>query len=444
MLIYLDLLKSSVVSLLSYFAGLTLYRNKEMTLTEANRKISQIPLTVWILGIMTLLLNLSSIMIFSLSPLYLTQVMGLAAMYLGIFEGCVEFCSWVTRVFAGALSDYLRKRKPILISACIVTVIARPLFAIAPSVTWVYGAKLLDRISNGFQATPREALVGDVAPSEIKGTCYGLRQSLGVTGSLLGAAALMYLMRVTHNDYKLIFWIAGIPPILALCALLLFVKDSPSEVIEKKLKEKERGSYFKALFSKVPQLSRGYWTVICVTAIFMISNYSGAYRILQAKNEGFPIEDISIIMIAQNLGTMLAAFPMGRFSDMIDRRILLTVGFFITVSSNLFLVFLGGVSGILVGSLLWGMQMGVTQSILSTMVADTTNKALRGTAFGIYYCVIAFSLLCGNTLMGCLSGRFGLSMGFVSSAIISAIGIALVFLVMKPFRNGKETSAIAK
>jgi len=371
-------------------------------------------------------------------------VMGLAAMYLGIFEGCVEFCSWITRVFAGALSDYLRKRKPILIAACIATVVARPLFAIAPTVTWIYGAKLLDRISNGFQATPREALVGDVAPSEIKGACYGLRQSLGVAGSLLGAAALMYLMRVTHNDFRLIFWIAGIPPILALCALLFFVKDSSTEVIEKKLKEKRKGTTVKEIFSRIPQLSKGYWTVISVTAVFMISNYSGAYRILQAEGAGFPIEDISIIMIAQNLGTMLAAFPMGRFSDMIDRRILLTIGFFITICSNLFLVFLGGTSGILVGSLLWGMQMGVTQSILSTMVADTTDKGLRGTAFGIYYCVIAFSLLSANTLMGCLSGRFGLSTGFMSSAIISTIGIGLVFLVMKPFRNGKGSIVTVK
>ncbi len=409
-----------------------------MTITKANRKISQIPRTVWILGVMTLLLNLSSIMIFSLSPLYLTQVMGLAAMYLGVFEGCVEFCSWITRVFAGALSDYLNKRKPVLLFACIATVIARPIFAIAPNVICVYGAKLLDRISNGFQATPREALVGDVSPAEIKGTCYGLRQSLGVVGSLLGAAALMYLMRITHNDYKLIFWIASIPPVLALGALVFFVKDSSTAASEQKMQEKKKEKYFIELIQKIRHLSGGFWTVICVTAVFMVSNYSGAYRILQAENAGFPLQDISIIMIAQNLGTMIAAFPMGRLSDMIDRRILLTIGFFMTITSNVFLVFLGGVSGILIGSMLWGMQMGVTQSILSTMVADTTHKGLRGTAFGIYYCVIAFSLLSANTLMGCLSSQYGLSAGFVSSGVIAAAAICLVFLVMKPFRNQKS------
>ncbi|MBX9923309.1 MAG: MFS transporter [Rhabdochlamydiaceae bacterium] len=402
-----------------------------------NRKIFQIPFTIWILGGMSLLLNASSIMIFSLSPLYLTQVFGLAAVYLGILEGGVEFCSWTMRVFAGALSDYLSKRKPVLLFACALTVLARPIFAIASSAGWVYVAKLLDRIANGFQAPPREALVGDAAPSHLKGACYGLRLSLGVIGSLLGAIALMYLMRSTENNYTLIFWIASIPPLLALTALTLFVKDSSPTNLEEKIQEKKKDGYFKVFYQKASQLTSDYWSIIWITGVFMISNYSGAYRILQAQSTGFPIGDIALIMIAQNLGNMIAAFPVGKLSDKIDRRILLIFGFSMTVLANCCFGLASGTVSIILGSALWGVQMGITQSILSAMVADTAKKDLRGTAFGIYYFVIAFSLFAANTLMGVLSGRYGHTAGFMASAGIAAIGMILVFLVRTPYSKKK-------
>lgn len=403
---------------------------------RAERKISRVPLTVWSLGIMTFFLNLSSIMIFSLSPLYLTQVFGLAAVYLGIFEGGIEFCSWMTRIFAGVFSDYLRKRKPVLLLACLLTVVARPIFAIANHVGWIYAAKLLDRIANGFQATPREALVGDVSPAGIKGTCYGLRQSLGVIGSLLGALLLMYLMRITGNDYQSIFCIAGILPVLALIVLTIFVKDAPNLELKQE-QEKQKPKYFTLFLQKVKLLDRHFWGIISVAGIFMMSNYSGAYRILQAESTGFPVSDVSLIMIAQNLGTMIAAFPMGWLSDAIDRRILLAFGFFLTITANLLLGFTIDTTGIMVGAVLWGMQMGVTQSILSTMVSETVHRDLRGTAFGVYYFVIAFSLFFANTLMGSLSNFYGLTTGFMTSATIAGLSLFLVFLVISSSRKKK-------
>ena len=175
-------------------------------MTNQSKKsfLKRIPSTIWAIGIVTLLINLSSIVIFSLSPLYITQVFGLATFELGLLEGVIESCSWFTRIFAGVVSDYLHKRKPILIVAYSLTALSRPIFALAPNIGWIYGARLSDRISNGLQATPREALVGDVAPHDLKGACYGLRQTLSLVGSLLGAIGVMYLMRRTGNNYEFI------------------------------------------------------------------------------------------------------------------------------------------------------------------------------------------------------------------------------------------------
>ena len=198
-----------------------------MLITKRFSFFKQIPSTVWAIGFVTLLLNLSTIVIFSLSPLYITQVFGLAAQELGHFEAVIESSSWFTRIFAGVLSDVLHRRKALLIFACGLTVISRPLFALAPHMGWIYASRLLDRVANGFQATPREALVGDVAPSGLKGACYGLRQTLGVIGSLIGALGVMYLMHYTGNNYQLIFLIASVPSVLAFLALMFFVKDAP-------------------------------------------------------------------------------------------------------------------------------------------------------------------------------------------------------------------------
>lgn len=296
--------------------------------------LQEIPATIWVISLVTLLINFSSVMIFSLSPLYLTQVFGLAVFHLGILEGVIEFVSWSTRIFSGIISDYLNKRKPLLIIAYTMTFISRPIFAMAPSIMWIYVAKLTDRISNGIQATPREALIGDAAPKDMKGTCYGLRQSLGVIGSVIGALAVMVLMRSLNNDYSTIFWLASFPSLIALLALVFFVKDVKTPSSGGNIESKKRISFVDQI-KQISRLDSSFWMIILVTAVFMISNYNASYRILQAEKLGFLAADVSLIMIIQNLGVMLAAFPMGRLSDSFDKRVLLSIGFIITIASNL-------------------------------------------------------------------------------------------------------------
>ncbi len=397
-----------------------------MQLPKSN--LAKIPKAIWIIGFVTLLMNLSSIMIFSLTPLYITQVFGLAAFHLGLLEGGVEFCSWITRIFSGVISDFLKKRKPILIFAYACTFLSRPVFALASNVWWVYAAKLTDRISNGIQATPREALVGDIAPKGTKGTCYGLRQSLGLLGSLLGATGIVYLMRATNNNYEFIFWIAAIPPLLALVAMTFFVKDP---VQTPSIKQEENQNSFSLLgqIKKIPHLGKAFWCITLVSGVFMTSNYSGAYRILQAERIGFPLTDISIIMVIQNLAALLSAFPTGRLSDRIDRRILLAIGFCITILSNISLGFIEGIPGIIIGSALWGMQMGITQSVFLALVADASDRSLRGTAFGMYYFVTAIALFTANCSMGWLFDLYGPTLAFVFSGATAAIGLPLLLLI---------------
>lgn len=402
-----------------------------MTDCVKNYWIASIPKTVWVISVVTLLMNLSSIIIFSLSPLYLTQVLGLATLHLGVLEGFIELISWVTRGFSGVVSDYLKKRKLILVFAYTLTTISRPIFALAPSIVWIYCAKLTDRISNGLQASPREALISDVAPKNLKGACYGFRQSLGVFGSLLGAVSLMILMRFSDNNYQFIFWLSAIPPLVGLLILLSFIKDSPSQETAKQ-KEIRKKIPFITQLKQISRLDYSFWSIILVASVFMVSNYSGAYRILHAAKIGFPLSDVSLVMVVQNIGIMLAAFPIGRLSDRFSRRTLLAIGFLIAIISNLSFCLIAGPFGVLLGSALWGVQMGITQSILLSMIADATPKDLRGSGFGIYYLANAFAMCLANILAGWLFEAYGSLWAFGSSAFIAAVGLILIPLIRRP------------
>lgn len=402
-----------------------------MTPVDRCDKVFKIPYMIWIIGVSALLMNLSSIIVFSLTPLYLTHVFGMNIFHLGILEGVVEFFSWGMRVFSGLISDYFRKRKPLLILAYVLTTLSRPIFALAPSVGWIYFAKLTDRISNGLQATPREALVGDIAPKEKLGACYGLRQSLGFAGSILGALSIMLLMPYLHNNFSYVFWVAGIPALLALLAMAFFVKDvvSPDSLSS----QKEHTSFSK-LFKGIVNLNASFWLLMLIAGVFMVSNYSGAYRILYANSIGMPLESVSVVMLVQNIGA-LAGFPIGKLSDKYNRRGLLAVGFIVTILANSCFAVLNSVVGIIIGAALWGVQMGITQSLFQAMVSDTVPQDLRGSGFGIYYLVIAFALFIANAVMGFVFDSYGALTGFMISSGIAFTGLLLIG-ILAPYSRG--------
>lgn len=392
----------------------------------------QIPIMIWVIGIGALLTNFSSIMVFSLTPIYLTQVLGLTTFHFGILEGILEFSSWAIRVFSGIFSDYLRKRKPLLVFAYTLTTCTRPILALATGIGSIYSAKLMDRISNGLQASPREALVGDIAPKEKKGACYGLRQALGFIGSILGALSIMFLMAHMKQDFHFIFWLASIPSLLALLMMIFLVKDS-SRTHSHPEKERQPPLFF---IKNMTRLDPIFWNLIWVAGIFMISNFSGAYRILQANHVGLSQGFASLVMIMQNIGA-LAAFPIGKLSDKTDRKRLLALGCCITILANFFFGFMSNAIGAMIGAILWGIQIGITQSMFQTMIADTVHPDLRGTGFGIYYLVTAFSLFLANAVMGFIFEAYGSTTAFMFSALIAFFGILLIGMLK--LERKKET-----
>lgn len=384
----------------------------------------QIPRTVWVLGVVTLLINVSSVMIYSLWPLYVTHVFGLAVFHFGILEGFLEFSSWVVRIVSGVVSDALRRRKPFLLFSYILIFLTRPLLAWAPAIGWAYGARLLDRFSNGFQATPRDALIGDTAPKALKGSCFGLKQSLGFAGSFLGAGALAYWSTNGAINYSSIFLYASLPPLTAILAVSLFASEPAGS---------HRNAPRLSISSHIRQianLSPLYWKILIIAGVVAISYYSAAYRTLYAEHMGLSISLIPMLMIAQNAGSMLAGLPAGKLSDTFDRRIMLAIGLVMTIFSNLCLS-VGTPFMIITSSLLWGVNMGTVQSVFLSMITDVTETGVRGTAFGLFYFVNAIGLFCANTLTGWLFDSSGPKTAVAASTLIVSLGLLLIPLIGK-------------
>lgn len=394
-------------------------------MTQAAKTIP-IPRSIWALGFVSFLMKISAVIVFSISPLFLTQVLGASHFVVGLLEGLIEPISLFTRFFAGILSDFIHKRKALIAIGYVFAIISRPLLALATSFSWVFLGRAFDRLGNGLDATPRDALVGDIAPPTIKGACYGLRESLSRTGSLVGSILILAfdLFGLIQGNYSFLFWLGSIPTVLALIVLLVFVKDPVNEKFQtKKIKQK-------LVWKEVFHLPFSFWIILLFSGLFMVSNFSGAFLILRAEEMGSGLS----VMIVQNLATAAVAYPVGYLSDKMGRKSMMALGIFFVVLSNLFLAEGGSVFIVLGGVFLWGVELGITQSILPVLIADTCPEDHRGTGFGLFQLVCGIGLLVANVLAGWISTDIGPSYMFYASAFIAAFSSIFLLFIQKKSR----------
>lgn len=387
-------------------------------------------MSIWAIGFVSLLINASSVIIFNVFPFYATKELGLSFKGLGVIEGALEAMSWFTRIFSGILSDFLHKRKPILMAALALIAASRFVFPMAQNIAWIVGARALDRVGNGLQASPREALVGDAAPPHLKGASYGLRQTLSLIGSFAGSLVLMYMFNRVGIQYQVAFILSLIFAVVAFVILFFFVKDR-SEV---KLKKTERLKPFH--LSEILNLPPSYWVVVFVASFFMMSNYSSSFMMLRGESAaGMSESSIPVVMVVQNLAAFLSAFPFGWLSDKLGRVSFLALGFSLVVVSNFLLASSGSITLYLLGVAIWGVQMGINQSLIVASIADASPAHLRGSAFGIYYISVAISLFLSNYIGGVLSHEFGAEWIFYASSSVACVALLLLPLMRRALKN---------
>lgn len=388
-----------------------------------------VPRTVWALGVVSLLMDTSSEMIHGLLPVFLVATLGASAGLVGLIEGISEATVAVGKVFSGWLSDRLGRRKLLAVIGYGLAGLSKPLFPLAQAPIHVMAARLADRIGKGVRGAPRDALVADVTPSGLRGAAFGLRQALDTVGAVLGPLIAIGLMELLAGDIRAVFWWAAIPAALSVAMLLFGVKEAPDTAPAK--------APFPLSLRAARSLGPGFWAVAALAAVFTLARFSEAFLILRARDRGLDLALAPLILVVMNLVYALSATPAGDLSDRIDRRWVLATGLVVLITADLTLALWPTLIGALVGTALWGLHMGLTQGLLSAMVADRAPGDLRGTAFGLFNLVTGAALFVASGLAGLLWDRFGPAATFEAGAGFAAL--TLIWLaVARPGAAPKE------
>lgn len=387
-----------------------------------------LPRAIWVLGFVSLLMDISSELIHSLLPLFLVGTLGVSVLVVGLIEGVAESTALTVKVFSGALSDYFRRRKLLALVGYALGALTKPAFALAQGAGVVVAARFVDRIGKGIRGAPRDALVADLVGPDQRGAAYGLRQSLDTVGAFVGPLLATALMLLFLGDFRAVFWVAVVPALLAVALLLFGVREPPPSNPAAAINPIRRES--------LRRLPAAYWAVVVVGGVFTLARFSEAFLVLRAEQLGVAVSFVPLVMVAMNLVYAVSAYPFGRLADAMSHAALLAWGLLALVAADLLLAFASTWPVMLLGVALWGLHMGMTQGLLAAMVADTAPADLRGTAFGLFNLVSGLAMLAASATAGLLWDRLGAQATFLAGAAFAVA--ALVALLGWTGRRARQ------
>lgn len=380
--------------------------------------LTKIPGAVWALGFVSLLMDVSSEMIHSVLPLFMVTTLGAGPIAVGLVEGLAESTALIVKVFSGALSDYLGRRKGLAVFGYALGALTKPLFALASSTGIVLTARLIDRVGKGIRGAPRDALVADLAPAHLRGAAFGLRQSLDTVGAFLGPLLAVGLMLLWANDFRAVFWVAVVPGLAAVGLLVVGVREPEAQQGKTPINPIRR--------ENLRRLPVSYWWVVGVGGVFTLARFSEAFLVLRARDSGVPVALVPLVMVAMNLVYAASAYPFGKLSDAMAHKKLLALGLLVLIAADVVLAISHHWAVVLVGVGLWGVHMGITQGLLAKLVADTAPADLRGTAYGFFNLVSGLALLVASTLAGLLWAGLGAEVAFYAGAAFCSLALAVL------------------
>ena len=361
-------------------------------------------------------MDISSEMIHSLLPVFLVAALGASTEIVGLIEGVGEATASISKLFSGWISDRLGKRKALTVVGYGLGALSKPFFAIAPTPLWVLGARFSDRVGKGVRGAPRDALVADLVPTQLRGTAYGLRQSLDTVGAFAGPLFALAIMETFNNDFRLVFWLAVIPGIVAVTILVVAIREPapPREIAE-------AGAPIR--WNRLSRLGNPFWAIVAVGIVLTLARFSEAFLVLRAVSVGFSTALAPLVFVMMNIVYASSAYPWGALSDRFDRRLMLATGFLVLILADIVLAIAPGILVVMIGVSLWGLHMGMTQGLLAALVADAAHNDLRGTAFGFFNFASGIALLLASLIAGVLWQVIGPSATFVAGATFTVIGL---------------------
>ena len=376
----------------------------------------RLPTAIWALGGVSMLMDISSEMIHSLLPVFLVVTLGTSVATVGLIEGIAEATAAVAKVFSGVLSDHLRQRKGLAILGYGLAALTKPLFPLANSAATVFSARFLDRIGKGIRGAPRDALVADLTPPAIRGAAYGLRQALDTVGAIGGPLLALVLMGWFAGNIRAVFSVAVVPALLSVLLLVVAVHEPTRAAGAAPATNPLR-------MQALRRMPSTYWAVLGFASLLTLARFSEAFLILRADSLGFAMARVPLVLVVMNLVYALSAYPAGLVSDRLSRPALMAVGLLVLIAADLTLAGATGTGMLMGGVALWGLHMGLTQGLLSTLIADTAPVELRGTAFGFFHLATGLATLLASVLAGGLWTTFGAPATFLAGALLTALAL---------------------
>ena len=391
----------------------------------------KIPKSIWALGFVSLFMDTSSELIHSLMPIFMVTTLGVSVTAVGVVEGIAEATALLTKIFSGTLSDYLGRRKLLTLIGYGLAAITKPLFPLADSVGLVLASRFLDRIGKGIRGAPRDALVGELAPAEIRGACFGLRQSMDTVGAFIGPLLAMLFLVVFAGNIRAVLWVAVLPAFISVAILAFGVREPesgrPAGAVRIPIRLRD-----------IRQIEKPYWQLVAIAGVLTLGRFSEAFLILKAQAVGLPVVLVPMVMVMMNVVYALAAYPAGVLSDRMNRKNILSLGVACLVAADIVLAIANGPWLLTLGVSLWGLHLGLSQGLLAAMVTDATPADLRGTAYGIFNLVSGIAMLPASIAAGLLWDGYGAGATFLVGSVFA--GIALVGLVVRGGVWGRKSS----
>jgi len=390
--------------------------------------------SLWGIAWMSFCWSTSSLMVFALLPIFLSEVLHASKTKIGIIEGVAVFISFVFKIFSGVFSDYIKQRKPLIAIGSFFTIIVKLMFAIATTISWVFMARFIDRLSKGIRSAPTDALIADISHSAELGRSYGLRQSLYTLGAVFGSGFATLGMWFSHNNYHFVFILSTIPAILALLILLIVVKAPP--IVNKAIETRPTWHIRHVLV-----LPPAFWGLLFMTSLLMMARFSEAFMTLRARELGWSLAFLPMIIVIDHTMQALVAYPIGRLADKTNRYNMLLIGMLLLILGNILMITASSAGAATLGVIVVGLHMGSTQGLLSALIADNTPADLRGTAFSLFYLVTGIAVLIGNWLAGHLSDLYGVNGAFRGGLVFSTLACFALW-IMRGRRLKRQGSKI--
>lgn len=370
-----------------------------------------IPRGVWALGLVSLCMDLSSELIHAILPLYLALGLGVSTLAIGVIEGLAEAIALIVKMFSGVLSDWFARRKPLVVLGYGLAAVSKFVFPLAPSLGWVVGARFADRVGKGIRGAPRDALIADIAPPALRGASFGLRQALDTVGGVGGPLLALGAMAYFAGDFQAAFWVAVVPAALAVVLLVVGVEE-PARGVQAASGRRR----MPLVASEIRRLGARYGAVVGIAALLTLARFSEAFLVLRAQDVGVPVMHAPLVMVVMSLVYALVAYPAGAAADRGHGGRLLGAGLLALFAADLVLARAAGAVAVYIGGGLWGLHMGLTQGLMSALVAASAPSDLRGTAFGLFNLVSGLALLVASVLAGWLWDTRGPAMTFYAGA----------------------------